>query len=145
MWRMKFESLICDSHHSSLTLLWDTHTPEFLASYCLQHVTPLCWLLLMALSLSSAVPYPALSLQTFFFPGLLTWWSHTVSAVNISRLLIPNFYLTYTYKMYTADWAVPQINMCRTDMIAHPHPQSSSKSVSRHSSFHFFKSFLLFL
>ena len=99
MWRMKFESLICDSHHSSLTLLWDTHTLEFLASYCLQHVTPLCWLLLMALSLSSAVPYPALSLQTFFFPGLLTWWSHTVSAVNISRLLIPNFYLTYTLSL----------------------------------------------
>ena len=120
MWRMKFKNLICDSNHSSLTLLWDIHTPEFLASL----PPTACPSLMLAPAcgsvseLSSASP--RLSLQTFFFPGLLTWWSHTVSAVNISRLLIPNFYLTYTYKMYTTDWAVPQINMSRMDMISHP-------------------------
>lgn len=117
---MKFKNLICDSNHSSLTLCETYTLLNFWLLYHLLHVPPLCWLLLVGLSLSSAVQSPGLSLQTFFFPELLTWWSHTVSVVNISRLLIPNFYLMYTYKMYTTDWAVPQINMSRTDMISHP-------------------------
>lgn len=108
MRRMKCKSRPCKSNHASPTLTWHAHSwiSGFFTGYC---ISLPCWFLLM--SLTSALGHPGLSVQTpFFLSGLLTHViSHGPRDLNISRMLIPNFYPMYMYDIHTTAWWYPKL------------------------------------